>query len=658
MLENNQKFVDVLKSKDDLFKSILLVCPDLCPKEESKHVENPNRDVEKPLINHGNTMIKHADLYDGEVLNKEKFRNIILDYFTKLKISCFLKFGTIRENIKTKINKQVTAYAHCMYKKDHVKKFFYSLEKVSCDTFKLTATSEGIDIENHKKSKLKFRQLKGEARRKFQVENQVEAIEMINLKQAVGKDPELAEHGNTQNMVNKAVLLKARSEYRSNSDFIKNCDIGDLFAFYDGQDKDKKYLQKASNPMEAQLYSNEQINLLANGPQHLYFDATGTLVRPPQCHNHDCKRCFYYAGVIKVGGKIVPIMELITIKHDTASLICFLTNVMATIGSHKPRIKLPFSSVTIDWSWPSIHAIMIAFNNITFIEYLNIKYYNKEIELIPVFICYSHFIKIIADQIKKRFNSNYVLSSFLKDIFRVMANCTSVTDLDSVFCMFIQICCSEFSNKCVATKLKELGQILKTERVENLDESDEKEIEEWKCDYGPSQADPLYKKSPYHTKYYGLYQKCVMLIEKGEGEGCKQKNVLYCKEFCEYVIKHYMPYVVLWNYMIIGERRNNSMVENHFKNVKHIYVAGKNHKIGRFISILKEVLDLLLNYVQFKNVFEDRSTKKAKRQTKKNDDETTVTHLNMVDEWRSKKKSVTPTFPGRYIRGNMAFLLF
>lgn len=70
------------------------------------------------------------------------------------------------------------------------------------------------------------------------------------------------------------------------------------------------------------------------------------------------------------------------------------------------------------------------------------------------------------------------------------------------------------------------------------------------------------------------------------------KNVSFCEDFCEYIPKHYMPYnVAIWNFMIIGERKNNGIIrimqllKSHFKNVKHtIYVSGKNcknHKVGR-----------------------------------------------------------------------------
>lgn len=171
--------------------------------------------------------------------------------------------------------------------------------------------------------------------------------------------------------------------------------------------------------MEAQLYSEAQFKLLTKEPLDLYFDATGSVVRPPTCHDHFCQRVYYYAGVVKYNSKIIPVMELISVKHDTGTLIGFLTNVNAKISSIVPKISRPFRSITIDWSWPSINAIMKAFNNISFLDYLNIHFHKKNVDTKPLFICYSHFMKIIADQINKRFSQNNILSCFLKDVFRI-----------------------------------------------------------------------------------------------------------------------------------------------------------------------------------------------------------------------------------------------
>lgn len=110
-----------------------------------------------------------------------------------------------------------------------------------------------------------------------------------------------------------------KSEYKSVHDLVKNCDLFDLIAQADKKAED--YIQKASCPMEAYLYSAKQIEVLGKGEYDLYFDATGTVVRQPSCHDHFSQRCYYYAGVIRVKNEIVPVMELISCKHDTATLI-------------------------------------------------------------------------------------------------------------------------------------------------------------------------------------------------------------------------------------------------------------------------------------------------------------------------------------------------
>lgn len=55
--------------------------------------------------------------------------------------------------------------------------------------------------------------------------------------------------------------------------------------------------------MEAYLFIEKQLQLLRK-PVDLYFDATGSVVRPPACHEHFQQRVYYYAGVIRLKGEI------------------------------------------------------------------------------------------------------------------------------------------------------------------------------------------------------------------------------------------------------------------------------------------------------------------------------------------------------------------
>lgn len=595
----------------------------------------------KPIIiDHGSIPVFRNSIYDENIINNEKIRKIVLDYFIAQKLTCFLKFGTIRENLKKNLNKkEITGYATCGYTKDHIKKYYFNFEKVCAEKYILSITSEGEEVVKHT-SKPKFRQLRGNERKQFQKECAIEPIELIHMKQTIGKDPQLAEDGNTQSMFNKHVLIKARSEYRAKDDLVKNCDIADLFAQFDLQDPKDLYIQKVSYPMEAQLYSQSQLDLLVKAPQHLFYDATGNLARPPTCHDHFIQRCYYYAGVIKMNNKIIPIMELITVKHDTATLIGFLTNVMAKIQANVPRINKPFLSITIDWSWPSIHAFMKSVNNITFLAYLNIKFYKKNVETTPLFICYSHFCKIISTQINKRFSNNYLLSGFLKNVFRILANCSNMEEIEKFFWKFVFICSNEYKNDDVQTKFDEFSNML--DKEPKFDENDDDEIiEEWKEEFGPNTKDPLYKKSPYYEKFLKIYESIQKLISNDHNNRNQEKNVLFAKDFCVYVIKHYMPYIIIWNYGIINERKNNSLAENHFKNMKHIYATEKNYKIGRFINICKDTLKLLLNYIQFNKVFDDRKylKRKAVSNTTDEDEEGLNTNSHRKLSFKNKEEN-------------------
>lgn len=90
------------------------------------------------------------------------------------------------------------------------------------------------------------------------------------------------------------------------------------------------------------------------------------------------------------------------------------------------------------------------------------------------------------------------------------------------------------------------------------------------------------------------------------------------------------------------ELSNNATVENFFKNVKMLYLEDeKNLKISRFIKKMFAALQLLLNSAKFNDLFKKRNRKR------KNDFE--PTDLNNGENWNKRKKSSTPTFPGKFI---------
>lgn len=120
----------------------------MCPKiekieEKINNISNDTLKIQPIIFHHGNTTVSRDSICNGDQLNKENVRNVIFEFFIKQKISCFLKFGTIRRNSVTNLNKkEITAYALfilCVYKNDHEKKYLFSFETINSNDCMLTA---------------------------------------------------------------------------------------------------------------------------------------------------------------------------------------------------------------------------------------------------------------------------------------------------------------------------------------------------------------------------------------------------------------------------------------------------------------------------------------------------------------------------------------
>lgn len=375
-------------------------------KEQQIVLLDDSKQIEEIIHDHGSMQLKAEDIYNLKItpreLIKENVRNIIRQYLNDHKIPCLVKIGTVREN-KTSIS----CYGNCTYVKDHAKNYFFKITPADTigENYKLCVTSSGPEILKHLSSP-KFLQIRGQKRQEMQQQLEKKSVKMFLLEHKMNYDNNLAFKGNTQGLINKATAYKMKSEYKSANDMVKTCDIYDLIAHADR--KEEEYIRKISIPMEAYLYTDKQIEVLKNAMFDMYFDATGTVVRLPTCHEHFQQRVYYYAGVIRLKDELLPVMELISCKHDTATLISFLITFKKDVQSMFPSKMKFFNSVTTDWSWPAINALTLAFNSMDFSTYLDNEFEGNK-SLTTIKICYSHFMKIISDLCKKNFQENETL---------------------------------------------------------------------------------------------------------------------------------------------------------------------------------------------------------------------------------------------------------
>lgn len=113
-------------------------------------------------------------------------------------------------------------------------------------------------------------------------------------------------------------------------------------------------------------------------------------------------------------------------------------------------------------------------------------------------------------------------------------------------------------------------------------------IEQWKIADGPSNERSLYSKSPYYQHFRKLYEHHCSKENFGF-----TKNTFFCRGFIESVTKKYLSYIPIWSKIGRGQLSTNAYVENHFKNVKMLYIEEKNLKITRFIKNMYSALQNL-----------------------------------------------------------------
>ena len=77
--------------------------------------------------------------------------------------------------------------------------------------------------------------------------------------------------------------------------------------------------------------------------------------------------------VISKSGVTVPISEIVTADHSTINLMFFLSTIRNYV--RKRKVRWPMSKVVIvDWTWPSINALLREFVDMKLLEYLEVTF--------------------------------------------------------------------------------------------------------------------------------------------------------------------------------------------------------------------------------------------------------------------------------------------
>ncbi|KAF7993735.1 hypothetical protein HCN44_010330 [Aphidius gifuensis] len=455
-------------------------------------------------------------------------------------------------------------------------------------------------------------QLSGKARRNFK-----DKIKWMKPKTAHEEllnemNNDLIEHHKNHQFTHSlSVLQKARSEILGENDRHPN-DLADIILKIQEYKNNHPFIRHYIYPFTIYLGCEEQINLLKikGGSLILRFDATGTVIRIPY---DGSKRVYIYVGVVVIDGKIYPVLSFITNDHKSSTIVDYLIYIKNYWIENNVSWP-PFESFVSDMAWASINALMLAWNNITVLQYMK-KIYNNIINndklpsgLILLFTCYPHLMEMISRRLKKT-KIKGVQAKLCLEIIAVIAHSVDLNEMASrVENMMIILLSSKETNQVVDAikyfsnlnekikstideeKIKKKEEII--EKVDISDTSDssnkDKSIDDNSDDDDDDNDDTMrsneaiYIRSPFYRFFFNIYQKIKKKVEKvNEWE---DDNKLFSKSFCFYLLKNLLPYAPIWTTIIHPEKIHsvNTHAEIHFKMMKA--ENEKNLKVGRFID--------------------------------------------------------------------------
>jgi hypothetical protein len=609
-----------------------------------------------------------------------KCRTLVREIGWEHGVTCFPTFRNANYSSK---NQKFYGFAICKHKEHRNIKFNFHITNCETDPT-LSATCTGDYKFEH--SGIVYTQLRGEARElvKLQLKNQKPDKFLLDSMSEVNM--ELLNKGIVRNSYGLNTLQKANSEQKSAKKLVKECD---LHGAIECKMKFPSYVQKVSTPLEVHLYSEDQTNVLRHLIMSkqvvvLHFDATGSMVRDLNCHDHGEKTVLYYAAVISVNGKIFPLAELISAKHDANTITQFLKNYKQFV--HDSKINGPiFQVVVTDFSWALIKSVLDGFNKLNVLDYLNVTFdfLDKGTDISQysiLFICCAHFIKLITNQIKAKVspqNKSNDLKQFIKKSFAVMVDSTSFDELKEIFISFVYVLESptltESVKKHVDTVTNKTFQSndVKEAFMAQTKHEEERDVENALKDnfFDTVEELPTSSKLPIYrrSKFYEIFNKIVedqketILVESVSNS---TKNPLYVENFVEFVTRKYMPYAPFWTAIITGKRFSNSIGELFFRIMKHIYFPERKMEVSTFIQQQHQNIQNLVIRTEYNDVIasrkkrplkvneKTRTTKKRKLELPSPDNDTDSPDNERCEEtWkdRHKKKSLTTSFNNKLL---------
>lgn len=304
-----------------------------------------------------------------------------------------------------------------------------------------------------------------------------------------------------------ATLRKIKSQ--SSQQLDRNKD--DLLDLIEMQRDHPEYLKEICIPFNIKMYSSEQLTVLKSQASDsylplIYFDATGGVVRNPIPSFK--KRIYFYTAVTQIvkSKRIFPIFSMISACHDSNTIFKLLNDFRYFCEENK--YWPAFSGIVSDFSFAILHAAIKAFNKCTFLEYLEKcyracenEYSLKSLNIVGVYLCCAHFMKMAAKDIDK-ISKSEDQRKYFKNVIAATILINNLIDFDDFVVNVYVLLMSTTNNHNVENAQVTFNKIINSNK-ENI-KINAQIMDSNIGDNNAVQNDSLYKSSPFYKRFFNL----------------------------------------------------------------------------------------------------------------------------------------------------------
>lgn len=247
-------------------------------------------------------------------------------------------------------------------------------------------------------------------------------------------------------------------------------------------DESQCLVHDVSYPLKVCMCSITQLTTLINclaktGKTVLHVDSTGSVVRPV---DKAFKTVYYYAGCVNFSGKVLSVMDFVSVQHDITTVTSFFSNVL--LFKKKITARNLFSHIVIDFSQVLLHSVINAWCKTTIEMYLRrmFSFATKQrtnVKHATVHLCCSNFMHMVSGDLKK-INVNGPLKNFCLQAMAVLLTCAEFDKFQSKVRHILNICLSPNQSMSVLDSISTIDDeitVFNSNDITNYDNSIVKE---------------------------------------------------------------------------------------------------------------------------------------------------------------------------------------